>query len=1439
MSDRYDFLKDIIKNPTTELRGLEKHARDAFLLEQLRRVGAQPPTQPVAGPKDRIPAGGFTSPPVDYLGVSKPTQIPEPIVKGIEALWSPFELGGQIVHSVVKGTGYTPEEKKFLDNYSTIYEGTNKQIEDLIRTGDLTKDEGSEYMKALIDTRNVLQRGEQERYRALPTWEKLISELPLLIATGGMGLTATQIRASLAPTAARGGVPGALAQTGRIGLAPLAGVEYATGQILTWTIGKPLSALFGKIGSARTAAAWHKTPFYQGMRADLKGTPFEKDMASAFNLWRKGNSEQAETVMNNIFANARAGRYGGFEKAGAKPPKDMGELIKGIPEFTRTRTDITKTGIKTGAVTEPAPSLTAMQRARAELTPEVPSQPTAVTPPQPPAQPVPETPQPISEGYTEPSGVIPQPSEAVPPPEVISAEDIAVTEVSGVPPKPPKDWGKIGGQLYDDFKGQSSDPTPNTIPAGGKAQRAWGGVEKVTTDEFARLNRLGWEAELDVAMVRAADTQSSQLYRETMLSIRNSLNNDSDLLTHVDDYLTLRHQLEVLKATGRKYFTIKKGTTTKRFTANQIGLIFQQMKSQLGAENYGRVKEAASHVPAVYNQILKDTQELTQKQIDGLIKKYPWYNPILFKNDTVPANINSKLSSRQVRELTSLESDKENISPLLSLPSTIAKRMKAQAINTARKSVAELAVDPKNAQLIGGGVEIVTQKPGGLSIDYFENGERKYLKLGKGSEWLAQDIELLQRQPPHAVISMVRSLQNLSKMFFTTYNPGFVAWNTAFDGMVAYFSEGIGPWGFGKALAGNIKGMFADVPGLNEFKRSGGEMFGFFEKGRMGEEAVVTPYIAKEGGRLVLKNPESLKRLINPFTLIRELGVAGENAARRATYEKTIEEGLTPKEAALRARRVTVDFTRFSAASRIINDWFIYFNPATQGLLVPGRAIAKNPRSLWRLGALIAGYMALTFYNQGYDEYDDVRDSDKVGKLLIMLPSDEYNKYGQKVPHYLTLLPFREFAVFTAPLEYLMGRLRTEEPEAYRSLAQEWGALYPIITPLSMISETGGIVMPTQIGATIQQIQQNHDDFRDRPIVDDEMELLPPAEQYDQYTNAMAIRIGQALNMSPKKLDFFVSNMFGALGGDCLRAVDSAIRVIDKEAVDERIAGLVDELRTIPTEVPPNQIEVARETFLEGLSTEDRQLVLNMERMPDDKIPLITGIVRRFFKDYGGQVYATAKEKALASRTLDDYPPEALEELQGAAVENANNLLSGKITKYQYDQSRSRYRAYYSGTATAEWRQSMIEGAVARADVDKFAPESYQRSKEFQAVSAYMEISGGLIDKAGGVLDSDTWDEIEQVTFLEMKKHYSEAEIQYALAHKDDWIDKLPEPARTTERQRARGIEDETWWDNYRGGTTTFNRPGERSSAKDMLGLNKAPSALGERSNAREMLGIK
>ena len=999
-------------------------------------------------------------------------------------------------------------------------------------------------------------------------------------------------------------------------------------------------------------------------------------------------------------------------------------------------------------------------------------------------------------------GLIETRPQAIPAPETLVAEDAAVAQVDStippVPPEPPRSFLDFGDAQFDRYKGITPNPIPGTRPFSERIRGFGKELEKAFTDEFARLNALGWQSEVDAALTRAASGRSQEIYRQAFNQIRNALGKDGSLVEFVDDYLVLRHQLEVMRATGRKTFRVTKGGRTQTFTPKQIQGLFVSMKNQLGAEAYARVKQAASVVPSVYHDILRGTQELTTEQIEGLIKKFPWYNPILFEDEfstgATILNPNSKLQSRQIKRLTEFSSDKQLTTPLTALANTINRRVAANARNDARGSIAQDAI--ANPKAAGGDVELVEAKPSGASFDFFDKGVRRWAKLGPGSEWIAKDIELLTSQPKNIINRFARAINSIPRQFFTTYNPGFVATNTLFDGLTAFFSEGIGPRGFTKALLKNVKAMFTENETVNRFRLAGGDVGGFF---RAREAAAAEEFITRsKTGVITLKNPKDLKRFANPFVLVREFGHAGENAARVAAYEKGIKDGLPDREAGLRGRRVTVDFSRAGTASRVINDWFLFFNAGLQGFMLPGRRIASDPRSLARLAVLLAGYLGLTLYNTSYDEYQDVSLSDRKGWLIIMVPSDEYDNRGRKVPHYIRVLPLREFAVVTGAIELVVGGLKTDAPEAYRTLAQEFQAWYPVWSPLSMITQTGGVELPTQALQTIQQIINNHDTFRDRDIVDEDMKLLPAAQQYDQFTDSLAIKIGQAINVSPKQLDFFVSNMFGSLGRDALRALDVVIGQIDRDLVDERIAALVDDLRSIATQVPPSQIEVARETFLEGLSIEDRDLVLSMERIPTEKIPFVDSFFRRFFKEHGGQVERTVREKIQETRPFSDLPAEALAQLQNDAVDNAENLLASKISKEQYDSQRTRYRAVFSGGSTAEWRQAQLEGAVSRAELDEALPEAYRRSEEFQAVSAYQQIRAELISQQGGVFDAAAWTFIETATMQELRQFYSETAVTYALTHKDDWIDRLPEPARSLERRRALQLDSGAWWDGYR-----------------------------------------
>lgn len=147
----------------------------------------------------------------------------------------------------------------------------------------------------------------------------------------------------------------------------------------------------------------------------------------------------------------------------------------------------------------------------------------------------------------------------------------------------------------------------------------------------------------------------------------------------------------------------------------------------------------------------------------------------------------------------------------------------------------------------------------------------------------------------------------------------------------------------------------------------------------------------------------------------------------------------------------------------------------------------------------------------------------------------------------------------------------------------------------------------------------------------------------------------------------------------------------------------------------------------------------------------------------------------------------------------AQSLIDGDSTKYDYDKERSFIRPYYSGGN--EVLYSMRESNMSDYELKQMEKYLVSRKPEDIAISEYNEFYGETIEKAD--LPKD-WDLINSEVELFLQK-YPQSIRDYILEHKDDWIKDLPPAARQIEEMRASGIEDESWWDDYRG--STFSPP--------------------------------
>ena len=143
--------------------------------------------------------------------------------------------------------------------------------------------------------------------------------------------------------------------------------------------------------------------------------------------------------------------------------------------------------------------------------------------------------------------------------------------------------------------------------------------------------------------------------------------------------------------------------------------------------------------------------------------------------------------------------------------------------------------------------------------------------------------------------------------------------------------------------------------------------------------------------------------------------------------------------------------------------------------------------------------------------------------------------------------------------------------------------------------------------------------------------------------------------------------------------------------------------------------------------------------------------------------------------------------------EAATLVLDGTISKYDYDKERGYARPYYSGAMGVIYsaRDTLDPDAV--KDIRSWLSDN--QKPEDKALDEYQRHRALLIEKADLPRD---WDAIEKqcATFL---AKYPKATREYVLANLNRWINDLPKNAKQIELMRLRGIEDETWWDDYRG----------------------------------------
>ena len=296
-------------------------------------------------------------------------------------------------------------------------------------------------------------------------------------------------------------------------------------------------------------------------------------------------------------------------------------------------------------------------------------------------------------------------------------------------------------------------------------------------------------------------------------------------------------------------------------------------------------------------------------------------------------------------------------------------------------------------------------------------------------------------------------------------------------------------------------------------------------------------YMGGQIREILRKEPTWQKVVKNPIEVMRAISEASEISTRLAEYDNARKgytglanrlfgserKSLTPQQAALEARDITIDFSRIGKNTKTANRIVAFFNAAVQG--------ADKLRRVWKedpVGASIRATLFVTIptvalwqLNKDNPEYQEL--PQYVKDTYWILPSGDHLI---KIPK-----PFELGVLYGTSVERMLQWMDDKEHGRKGIGFKGYGErVADVLTPS---------VMPTAF-IPIAEWAANYSFWRQKSIVPQAQQDLPDALQYGQNTSAVAKGIGSLFNVSPYKVDNTIRGYGGNLATLGLTAIDAA-----------------------------------------------------------------------------------------------------------------------------------------------------------------------------------------------------------------------------------------------------------------------------------------------------------
>lgn len=289
--------------------------------------------------------------------------------------------------------------------------------------------------------------------------------------------------------------------------------------------------------------------------------------------------------------------------------------------------------------------------------------------------------------------------------------------------------------------------------------------------------------------------------------------------------------------------------------------------------------------------------------------------------------------------------------------------------------------------------------------------------------------------------------------------------------------------------------------------------------------------------RDLLKKKSVLSMCANPIEALRAFSEATEMATRLAEFDLAKKgytgignrlfgkerKPLSNVEAGIEARDVTLDFGRHGKSTQSLNQTIAFFNAAIQGTDKMVREFKEHPGQMLTktfIGITLPSVM-LWYLNKDDPRYQELPQWQK--DIFWVIPGKD-TLY--KIPK-----PFELGILFgTVPermLQFMYDKEKGRNGPGFKGLGS------------SILENLAPSAIPTGFLPAVEWIS-NYSFFMGRNIVPLSQSKLPDHLQYGPYTSYLARKVGNAFNLSPRKIDNTIQDVGGNLAALGNSLIDQA-----------------------------------------------------------------------------------------------------------------------------------------------------------------------------------------------------------------------------------------------------------------------------------------------------------